>query len=73
MPEPNKNHRVFIAVFIVFTLIIALVAVDMASRTTAPWNKPKQLQRATPGGVAPGALPISDSLLLDSMLLNSGQ
>ncbi len=73
MPEPTKNRRVFIVVSIVFILIIALVAVDMASRTTAPWNKPKQLDRALPGAVAPGALPISDSLLLDSMLLDSAR
>ena len=61
--HPNRNRRIFIAVFVFFTLVVALFAVDMARRTTAPWNKPKQLNR-----VLPSALPTSDSLLLDSLL-----
>ncbi|WP_420147289.1 hypothetical protein [Spirosoma sp.] len=44
----NRNRRIFIIVFIVFTAIVALLAIDMASRTTAPWNKPKELERALP-------------------------
>lgn len=66
MADPNKNRKIFIVVFIVFTGIVALLAVDMASRTTAPWNKPRQLDRALPG-----ALPPSDSLLLDTLQLDS--
>jgi hypothetical protein len=66
MAEPNRNRKIFIVVFIVFTLVVALFALDMASRTTAPWNKPKQLNRALPG-----ALPVQDTLLLDSLLLDS--
>lgn len=63
MADQNRNRKVFIVVFILFTLVIAFFAIDMASRTTAPWNKPKQLNRALPG-----AIPLSDSLMLDSLL-----
>jgi hypothetical protein len=63
MENPNRNRKIFIGVFIVFTLGIALLAIDMASRTTAPWNKPRQLNRALPG-----ALPLRDTLLMDSLL-----
>jgi len=62
--EPNKNRRVFIVVFIVFILIVAMLALDMASRTTGPWNRPKQLNRV---------LPLDDSLLVDSLLLDTLQ
>ncbi len=62
MAEPNKNRRIFIVVFIVFTLIVALLALDMASRTTGPWNRPKQLNRV---------LPLGDSLLIDSLLIDT--
>lgn len=44
----NRNRRLFIVVFIVFTVIIALLAIDMASRTTAPWNKRREVERAFP-------------------------
>ena len=44
----NRNRRIFIIVFISFTAIVALFAIDMASRTTAPWNKPRQVERAFP-------------------------
>jgi hypothetical protein len=62
--EPNKNRRVFIVVFIVFILIVSILALDMASRTTGPWNRPKQLNRA---------LPLDDSLLVDSLFLDTLQ
>ena len=62
MAEQNKNRRIFIVVFIVFTLIVAILALDMASRTTGPWNRPKQLNRV---------LPLGDSLLVDSLLLDT--
>ncbi|QKZ13069.1 hypothetical protein [Spirosoma sp. KUDC1026] len=42
----NRNRRIFIIVFVVFTTVVALFAIDMASRTTAPWNKRKQVERA---------------------------
>ena len=44
----NRNRRIFIVVFVVFTTLVALLAIDMASRTTAPWNKKKQLDRGVP-------------------------
>ncbi|AYQ33325.1 hypothetical protein [Runella sp. SP2] len=42
----NRNRKIFIIVSIVFIAIFIGVAIDMASRTTAPWNKKKQLVRA---------------------------
>jgi len=63
MDKPNKNRKIFIIVFILFVALFAYISYDMSSRTTAPWNKPKQLNRALPG-----ALPDSDSLKLDSLL-----
>ena len=63
MERSNKNRRIFIIVFVSFVALFAYISYDMSSRTTAPWNKPKQLNRALPG-----ALPDSDSLKLDSLL-----
>ncbi|CAG5071429.1 hypothetical protein DYBT9623_03459 [Dyadobacter sp. CECT 9623] len=63
MEKPNKNRRIFVIVFILFVSLFAYISYDMSSRTTAPWNKPKQLNRALPG-----ASPDSDSLKLDSLL-----
>jgi len=63
MDKPNKNRKIFIVVLILFVALFVYISYDMSSRTTAPWNKPKQLNRALPG-----ALPDSDSLKLDSLL-----
>ncbi|REA56985.1 hypothetical protein DSL64_25370 [Dyadobacter luteus] len=63
MSNQNRNRRIFIVVFIAFVSLFLYISYDMSSRTTAPWNKPKQLKRAMPG-----ALPDSDSLKLDSLL-----
>jgi hypothetical protein len=63
MSNQNKNRRIFIIVFLLFVALFAYISYDMSSRTTAPWNKPKQLNRALPG-----ATPDSDSLQLDSLL-----
>ena len=63
MDKSNKNRKIFIVVFILFVALFAYISYDMSSRTTAPWNRPKQLNRALPG-----ALPDSDSLKLDSLL-----
>lgn len=60
----NRNRRIFIIVFIIFTTIVALFAIDMASRTTAPWNRKKQLERALPGQSA--IIPPIDTLDLDT-------
>jgi hypothetical protein len=60
----NRNRRIFIIIFISFTAIVALFAIDMARRTTAPWNKRRQVERAfEPRPVAP----LADSLALDSL------
>ena len=64
MSEPSKNRRIFIVVFIVFTLIVSILALDMASRTTGPWNRPKQLDRV---------LPLRDSAVTDSLLPDTTQ
>lgn len=45
----NRNRRIFIIVFLAFTLLVVMLTVDMASRTTAPWNRKKQAVRALPG------------------------
>lgn len=63
MSNQNRNRKIFIIVFIAFVSLFLYISYDMSSRTTAPWNKPKQLKRAMPG-----ALPDSDSLKLDSLL-----
>ncbi|MCF0043370.1 hypothetical protein [Dyadobacter fanqingshengii] len=63
MEKPNKSQSIFIVVTILFIALFAYISYDMSSRTTAPWNKPKQLNRALPG-----ATPDADSLLLDSLL-----
>jgi hypothetical protein len=63
MNKLNRNRKIFIIVFLAFVSLFAYISYDMSSRTTAPWNKPKQLNRALPG-----ALPDSDSLKLDSLL-----
>ncbi len=41
----DKNRKIFKIIFWIFLLgVIAMVA-HMASQTTAPWNKKKQLDR----------------------------
>jgi hypothetical protein len=62
----NRNRRIFIVVFIVFTAVVALLAIDMASRTTAPWNKRRQAERAFPAGKNSIAI---DTLTADTLLI----
>lgn len=45
----KRNRRVFIIVFLTFLFVVILITVDMARRTTAPWNRRKQAERAFPG------------------------
>lgn len=45
----NRNRRIFVIIFITFLLVVILITIDMARRTTAPWNRRKQLERALPG------------------------
>lgn len=61
----NRNRRIFIIVFVVFTLVVALFAIDMARRTTAPWNKRREVERALPGR---GGSAAEDTLTSDSLL-----
>jgi hypothetical protein len=44
--QMNRNRKIFIFASIIFVAIIAFIAIDMARRTTAPWNKKKQIVRA---------------------------
>jgi hypothetical protein len=37
-----RNRIIFYIVFIVFVLGVILIAVDMGSRTTAPWKERKK-------------------------------
>jgi hypothetical protein len=62
----NRNRRIFIIVFVVFTTVVALFAIDMASRTTAPWNKRKQIERALPTEVDGTA---ADTTATDTLLI----
>lgn len=61
----NRNRRIFIVVFIVFTTIVALLAIDMARRTTAPWNKRREVERALPGSKSGTAV---DTMAADTLL-----
>ncbi|MFN8344340.1 MAG: hypothetical protein U0X91_05030 [Spirosomataceae bacterium] len=42
----NRNRKIFVVASLVFVTVISLLAVDMARRTTAPWNRKKQIVRA---------------------------
>ena len=44
----NRNRRILFIAAAIFTLIVIFVAIDMGRRTTAPWNKRRQLERALP-------------------------
>ena len=63
MKKNNRNKQIFIVVFLLFLSVFVFISYDMSTRTTAPWNKKKQVESALPG-----ALPGSDSLNLDSLL-----
>ncbi|WP_025763468.1 hypothetical protein [Dyadobacter tibetensis] len=63
MNKGSRNRRIFIIVFLGFVALFAYISYDMAQRTTAPWNRKKQLNR-----VLPGATLDADSLRLDSLL-----
>jgi uncharacterized membrane-anchored protein len=41
----NKNQKIFRWVLILFTLLMIGLAIQMASSTTAPWNKKKHSSR----------------------------
>ncbi|KAA9349153.1 hypothetical protein [Larkinella humicola] len=66
----NKNRRILFIAALIFTLIVIFIAVDMGRRTTAPWNKKRQLERALPtelDGTAldSAALDVADTLFVE--------
>ncbi|WP_234735431.1 hypothetical protein [Tellurirhabdus bombi] len=61
----NRNRRILFIGALIFTLIVAWVAVDMARRTTAPWNKRRQLERALPPTMQ------SDGTSIDTMAVDT--
>jgi len=64
MQDKKRNQRIFIIGFALFISIILFWAIDMASRTTAPWNKPELQENPLPGDD-----PFPDSLKTDSLVL----
>lgn len=40
--QKNKGSKIFIIAFFVFLIVMILIVIDMASRTTAPWNRNKE-------------------------------
>lgn len=48
-PKSQRNKKIFFVVFFLFILAVIGVTYDMARRTTAPWNKKKQIIRAWDG------------------------
>ncbi|HWZ23352.1 MAG TPA: hypothetical protein VNW06_11895 [Cytophagaceae bacterium] len=36
-----RNRKIFYVVFTIFVIIVIFVAIDMGTRTNAPWNKRK--------------------------------
>ena len=63
----NRNRRIFILVFLAFTLLVVMLTVDMASHTTAPWNRKKQAVRALPGNRVENKTLLLDTTGLDSV------
>jgi hypothetical protein len=52
----NKNKKIFIISFLVFLTMVIIVTIDMARRTTAPWNKKKEVMRAFDGVIEDSTL-----------------
>ncbi|WP_420153509.1 hypothetical protein [Siphonobacter sp.] len=44
----SRQKKIFFLGFLVFTLIVILLTIDMALRTTAPWNRKKGIDRVLP-------------------------
>lgn len=63
MPEEpvKKSSKLFIGAFIAFLSVMIFFVADMASRTTAPWNKPKKVE-APADSLLPDSLFRTDSL-----------
>ncbi len=39
----TKQKKIFAVIAVIFIIIVLIVTVDMMSKTTAPWNKKKEL------------------------------
>jgi hypothetical protein len=39
----NNKKKIFLIIFIVFTLLMALLAWDMGKQTKTPWERKKEL------------------------------
>lgn len=39
----TKQKKIFAIIAVIFIVIVLIVTVDMMSKTTAPWNKKKEL------------------------------
>jgi hypothetical protein len=50
----NRNQKIFRWVFVIFTVCVAAMVVQMAMNTTAPWNKKKSVERAWGGDTLKG-------------------
>jgi hypothetical protein len=46
MNKSNNNRSIFKIIFILFLAAVIYFLYDMATQTTAPWNKKKQIERA---------------------------
>lgn len=58
----NKNRRIFIIATVIFVLIVIIFTIDMGRRTTAPWNKKKQVMRAFDGDTPPADSTANDTI-----------
>lgn len=45
----NRNQKIFRWVFVIFTLAMAALAINMGMNSTAPWNKKKSVERVWDG------------------------
>lgn len=50
MENNNKNTKLFRWVLVIFTLVMIGLAIQMGSKTTAPWNKPQKLKGKVESG-----------------------
>lgn len=45
----SQNQKIFRWVFVIFTLAMAALAINMGMNSTAPWNKKKSVERVWGG------------------------
>ncbi|SDL60586.1 hypothetical protein SAMN04488090_1393 [Siphonobacter aquaeclarae] len=44
----TRQKKLFVIGFVLFLLLVIGMTIDMARRTTAPWNKKKTIDRVLP-------------------------